>query len=130
MKNHLTHIFTADPEATTSQTSDDLISRFAFTEALLRHLAQANNSGCFVSRRAVILGQFGLNDDTGLELVGDDEIRCLIESRKPFGPFRFAESYSSQTKLLLNGRLQAVTDQFTDGVPMAGEWSSEEPLVK
>jgi hypothetical protein len=47
------------------------------------------DAGDFITRRAIVLGNFGLDDDLRVELARYDEIRRLIEAGDLLRSFRF-----------------------------------------
>ena len=58
--------------------------------AFVAQSSQTVHTGNFISRRAVILGQFSFDDGGGIVLVGNDEVRGLIEASDTVDPFRLA----------------------------------------
>ena len=88
------------------------------------------DAGHLVSRGAVVLGELCFDDHLGIELVGNDEVGCLIETVQTLGTFGLAVADARTRKHVLDGVLDDVADQFADGITMAREGAAEKPFVQ
>lgn len=121
VEDYLPHVFAAHAKAPTSQTRDDFVAALAVALAGVCHLAKSYDARSFVACRAVILGEFGLDDDAGLEFVGDNEVRCLIKTSDSFGSFGFAKADAGASELFFNRCFQSIANQFADRIPVTRE---------
>ncbi len=77
----------ADPKATTTDTGDDLVFRVIFGATSKAQFAEMLNARNLVAGRAVILGDFRLDNDLRVEFAGNDEVRRLVKTFDSFRPF-------------------------------------------
>lgn len=77
---HFLHVFPADAKAATADAGDHLERCMAFGFPFSSNFGKMLNSCHFVPGCAVVLGNFGFDDDLGIEFVGNDEIRGLVEA--------------------------------------------------
>lgn len=70
------------------------------------------NPSDLVPCRAVVLGNFGLDDDQRIELVRNDEVGCLIEAGHSFGSLGLAEAYTGMREHTFDRRFQNVSHQL------------------
>jgi hypothetical protein len=101
-KDHLFHVLPADPEATTADTSDDLVFRVVLGATGKAQFAEMLNARHLVAGRTVILSDLRFNNDLWIELAGNDEVRRLIEALDSFSALGFAETDAYLGKNILN----------------------------
>ena len=89
--NQTTHILSAYTESPTVYACDYLKIRVTVPSALIAHPGKALNARHFIPRRAVIAGYLGLDEDRGVELIGNEKVRSLVVARDALGPFRSCE---------------------------------------
>ena len=128
--NQTAHILPTHTESPTVYAGDHLIVRLTVRAALIAHPGKALNARHFVPRRAVIAGYLGLNEDRGVELIGNEEVRCLVVARDALGPFRFSESNASTCKMLLDSSFHHIAHLLRHRVSMCGERPTKVPFVQ
>ena len=70
------------------------------------------NAGDFIPGRAVVFGDLGFNDDLRIELIGDDEIRCLVKPFDALGPLGLAIADAVPVQRFFNGVLKNIANQL------------------
>ena len=65
---------------------------------------------------AVVLSEFGFNNDLRVILVGNNEVWGLVEAGYALGASGFAESDASTTEQLFDRVLDEIADQLTDRI--------------
>ena len=91
-KDHLFHIFPADPETSTADTRDDLVFWIVPGTAGKAQFAEMLNARNFVAGRAVILCDFRFDNYLRVEFTWYNEVRCLVETFDTFRPLGFTET--------------------------------------
>jgi hypothetical protein len=115
-EQELLHVLPADAETTAGDAGDDLELRLVRRLSEQAERAQMLDARDLVAGRAIVLGQFGLDDDLGIDLVGDDEVRGLIEARQPLGAFRLAEADALSAQDILDRIFDDVPDELADRI--------------
>ena len=101
-EDHFLHIFPADPETTAADTRDDLVFWIVLGTAGKAQFAEMLNARHLIAGRAVILGDLRFNNDLWIELAGNNEVRCLIETLDSFRALGLAETDACLGKDILN----------------------------
>ena len=70
------------------------------------------HSGYLVAGGVIVFRNLRLNDNLGIELIGNDEVGRLIKSSHAFGPFRLAEAHICPGEYALDGALKHIPDQL------------------
>jgi hypothetical protein len=78
----------------------------------------------------VIFGEFRFDDHLRIKLARDNKVGCLIKAFEPLRPFCLSKTDTRSREQILYGRLQAVPDNLTDRIPVAGKRSSQKPLLE
>ena len=86
---HLFHVLDPDAKASAGDAGDDLVFLLAVGHVSGAESAQVLDASNLVTSRAIVLGNFGFDDDLWSELVRDYEVGCLVEIRQFFCRFVF-----------------------------------------
>ena len=112
-----------------SDASDDFEARFSLLGKPSAHFPQVLDACHLVASRPIVLADLCFDHDLRVELAGDDEIWCLIESGNALGTLGLAEADPNSRKDLLDNELQTVTDQVADRVTVSRKKSSQKTFV-
>ena len=72
------------------------------------------NARDLVAGRAVVLGELGLYDDLRVELIGDDEVGCLVEAWQALRSGGLAIADPGTAQDVFDGALDEVPDELAD----------------
>ena len=79
-KKQLLHVFSAHTESSPSYASDHFELRLTCRLPLGTEGTEMLNARDLVTRRAVVLGKFGFDNDLRVELIGDDKVGSLVKT--------------------------------------------------
>ena len=79
-EQQLAHVFAPYAEATPGDARDHLKCRPVLRSVFGAEEVEVLNACDLVACRAVVLGEFDFDNDLRVELVGDNEVRCLVEA--------------------------------------------------
>lgn len=91
----LAHVFPSHPKTSPIHTGDDLERVQPPCLATGADGSQVLDPGDFVPGCAIIFGPLGLDHHTRIPLIGDDEIRYLVEALDAFGTLCSAETHDT-----------------------------------
>ena len=111
------HVIAADFEASSGNARDDIVVQTVVVPKRPKSL----DAGHFVSRRSIILGEFRLDDDRGVEFIGNNEIWRLVETCNAFRPFRLTIAHACLAQHVLDRAFDDVAHQLADQVAVPSE---------
>jgi hypothetical protein len=129
-EEHFLHVFRPHAEAAASDAGDDLVLLLAGWRSLQAHLSQMLDTRHFVAGGAVVLSDFGFNDNPGIKLIRDDKVGRLVETWDPLSSLGLSIADAGFRKDILDGRFKTVSDQPTDRISVAGEGASKKALIQ
>ena len=124
------HVALPHSEAPASDAGDDIESRLPPALSAVSHLREANDTGHFVSRRAVILSHLGFNQRNRRRMVWTEEVGVLLPSFQRFGMLGPEERHSRGNELALNSVFKRTAYKLADGIAMRGKGPPKEPFVQ
>ena len=123
-------IFPSHAEAPPSDAGDDLELPLVGWLSFHAERAGVLDPGNLVPGRTVVFGELGLDDDLGIDLVGDDKVRRLIEAGEPLRAPGLAIADARSNEHVLDGILDDVANQLADGISMSGKRAAEKAFVQ
>ncbi len=106
------HVLSANSEAPTSYAGNNFVLVRTFGLALSAEVAEMLHTSDFVPGRAVILRNFRLDNELRVELVWDDKVGSLVETRNLFSSFGFSVADSRISERFLDSDFKAITNQL------------------
>jgi hypothetical protein len=88
------------------------------------------DTGDLVTGRAIITGDFRLDDDHGGDFIRDTKIWRLPETWQPLSTFGFPVRDTSMPKLVLNCIFHHFPNKLRYSIAVRSEWATEIPLVE
>lgn len=88
------------------------------------------NPRYFVARRAVVLRQFRLDHNLGIEFIGDDEVGRLLESLDALGALGLPVADAVCVKHFLNRNFHGLPDNVAHGIAVPCEGSTEKAFIE
>ena len=121
------HILTAHLKAAPGDAGDHVV----IPALLVPQRAQALNARDLIARRAIILGQLGLDESNRRKLIRDNEIRRLVESgNPPITDLMIPNTGSgSQRRRVTWTRMKAIADRYLPFPRILHPWPEKRFLV-
>lgn len=113
-EEHLLHVFATNAKAATGDAGDDLVFLLARRCPHEAELSQMLDACHFVAGGAVVFRELGFDDHLGIELVGHDEVRCLVEPGHFLGALGLSIADACLCQFFLNGQFERVSNQLAD----------------
>ena len=111
------HVLVADLEAAPCDAGNHVVALAAF----IAQRAQALHARNLVASRAVVFRELGLDQGHRVELIGNDEVRGLVETVDTLGALGLAEADLGSGENVLDRALDQFPDDFTNSIAMAFE---------